>query len=115
MFTRRRHKPPKVHLEHLEGLIIEAQAAVIPTGVATFSASRWLTPGRLLVQKTFGSWQEYTPPAMAIITARLATVGLKCRWEGDDLVILWPGWTPPPPRLVAIQPGLFEEGVDPTL
>jgi hypothetical protein len=108
MFTRRQHKPPKVHLEHLEDLIVEAQTAVTATGVATFSAVRWLTPGRLLVQMTFGSWQEYTPPAMVIIGERLATVGLTCRWEGEELVIEWPGWTPPPPRIVEIQPSLFD-------
>ena len=31
------------------------------------------------------------------------------QWEGVDLVLELPGWVQPPPVLVAIQPGLFEE------
>ena len=108
MFARRQHKPPKVHLERLEDLIIEAQAAVRQTGIATFPAGRWLIPGRLLVQMSFATAAEYVPPAMTIIAERLAAVGLACRWEWDDLVVELPGWTPPPPSLVAIQPGLFD-------
>ena len=45
---------------------------------------------------------------MAIIEERLVAVGLVCRWEGDDLVVELPVWMPPPPAIVAIQPGLFD-------
>jgi len=95
-------------MEHLEDLVAEALVAVRMKGVAKFPVGRWLTPGHLLVRMSFGTAIEYVPPAMAIITERLAAVGLASRWEGDDLVVELPGWTPPAPAIVAIQPGLFD-------
>jgi len=109
MFTRRQQrKAPKVHMEHLDDLVAEALVAVRMNGTAIYPAVRWLTPGRLLVRNTFATWQEYNPPARVIIEERLAAAGLNCKWEGENLVLDMPRWTPPAPKIMTIQPGLFD-------
>ena len=46
--------------------------------------------------------------AAAVVEEMLRDAGLTAQWEDDDLVLGRPGWTPPPPRTVAVQPGLFD-------
>jgi len=41
------------------------------------------------------------------LEAILAYRGWTWRWEGDDLVLILPGWVQPPVRLVGVRSGLF--------
>ena len=42
-----------------------------------------------------------------MVTERLTTRGLRCRWETDTMVIELPGWVALLPVFEAIQPSLF--------
>jgi hypothetical protein len=50
-----------------------------------------------------------------VVEMHVAGAGLTCQWEGEDLVLALPGWTPPAPVIVAMQPGLFERLEDASL
>ena len=111
MFTRRRQRkvPRGGHQTPLQLRVDHAEIHVKGTGTMRELAGPWIGGAELWLKlqsncRTLGP--KETPEA--VVEERLATRGLRCRWEGDDLVVELPGWSPPQPAIVAIQPGLFD-------
>jgi hypothetical protein len=109
MFTRRQRKPPKGgHQSALQALVHRALANAQQAGTRRTLAGPWLAAARvLLVTRQSCGWDLATTER-DLIEGHLRTAGLTCRWEGEGLVIELPGWFPPVPVVVAVQPNLFE-------
>ena len=111
MFTRRQRKPPKGgHKPQLQILLHQALVQANKMGNVRTPAAPWLADADLYLtlQRSCRFVEENETPAR-IVEERLAAVGLVWLWEGSDLVLEVPGWTPPLPVIVAVQPGLFDE------
>ncbi|MCM2250335.1 MAG: hypothetical protein NDI58_07235 [Geothrix sp.] len=114
MFARRQRKPPKGGYQSpLQLLLKAAQEGAEAAGVVRMPAAAWLRAAELYL-----SLQRSCRPvpedltAAAVVEEMLRDAGLTAQWEGDDLVLGRPGWTTPPPRTVAVQPGLFESAIE---
>jgi hypothetical protein len=110
MFTRRRQrKVPKVPRRGgLTLLFDQAAMELAAQGTARCPAGPWLAAARVFlnIRHTCG-WDLSTTPE-EFLAPMLAQRGWSWRWEGDDLVMVLPGWIPPAPVIMAIQPGLFD-------
>jgi len=110
MFSRRQHKVPKVpRRDGLTLLLDEAAIQLAAHGTVGSPAGSWIAAARvLLVTRHTCGWDlEHTP--MTLLEPLLAHRGWTFNWEGADLVLTLPGWVEPPPVIVAIQAGLFDE------
>ena len=110
MFARRQRKPPKGRYQSpLQLLLKAAQEGADAAGVVRMPAEAWLRAADLYL-----SLQRSCRPvpedltATAVVEEMMRDIGLTAQWESGDLVLGRPGWTPPPPRIVAVQPGLFD-------
>jgi len=111
MFTRRRqHKVPSGgYRSPLHLLIDHAEIQVKVMGIMREPGAPWIAGAELWLklQSSCRPLGPHETPEV-VVEERLANRGLRCRWEGDDLVVELPGWTPSAPIIVAIQPGLFD-------
>ena len=91
------------------GLLVEAAADELEArGRTRMPAAPWLEAGRIEVIRSQGcGWEMDTTPVTRV-ERDLAARGWAWAWEGEDLVLEIPGWAPPPVRVVAVQPGLFD-------
>lgn len=71
-------------------------------------AAPWLEAGHFALVTAQRCGWERGSTAVQMVERRMEQEGWAWRWEGDDLVLELPGWAPPAPRIVAIQPGLFD-------
>lgn len=107
--NQRRRRPPKVRLETVDELVAEARQTLTEAGRAAYPAERWLSPCRLLTPYCLPRAEDYDRVALEIFVAAMLAQGWAWRREGDELVLEVPGWQPPAPREVAVQPGLFSD------
>lgn len=89
-------------------LIEQVSRVLADRGALRCPAAPWLNAGHCALTTAQSCGWERGTTALQMVERRLATTGWAWRWEGDDLVLELPGWVPPAPGIVAIQPGLFE-------
>ncbi len=104
---RRILKPHRPYRNPLSRLADEMAAQLAERGQVRSAAAPWLAAAAAIITNARGcGWErDTTPPQM--VERVLQPLGWVWRWEGEELVIELPGWTPPPPRVVAVQPSLF--------
>ncbi len=94
-----------------DGLALLVDQAAIEAAVhgsARCPAGPCLAAARvLLVTRQSWGW-DLSTSSQEVVEGKLRAVGLTWAWEAEDLVLEIPGWTPPPPVIVMVQPGLFE-------
>lgn len=111
MFGRRQRRAPKGGFK--PGLVRLAEAAKVELeahGGLRTAAAPWLEAADLLIklQRCCRAVAEHETPAW-LVERLTAELGWACRWEGEELVLVLPGWKAPSSRVEAVQPGLFEE------
>ena len=89
-------------------VLIEAAAPVLAAhGEQRSPAAPWIAAARVsMTIASCGGWQLPATP-QEFMEPMLAYRGWTWRWEGDDLVLILPGWVQPPVRLVGVRSGLF--------
>ena len=108
MRTRRTRKAVTPYRSGLDRLVEAAAAELAAQGRLQVPAAPWLAAATVYIRTVQGcGWERDTLPAQ-LVERSLGARGWAWRWEGEELVIEVPGWRPPPPRIVAVQPGLFD-------
>ncbi len=97
-----------IHTDELDRVLAPLESELKRKGTVRLPAQTYLsTAARMITDAQARGWSQGLTPTSAI-EERAATKGWACRWEGEELVLEIPGWAPPPVRVVAVQPGLFD-------
>jgi hypothetical protein len=92
----------------LDRLLQAASEGLTAQGSIKESGGAWLAAALAYIRTVQGcGWERDTTPT-ELVERCLVAKGWGWRWEGEDLELKLAGWEPPPPRLVAVQPSLFD-------
>ncbi len=109
MRSRRTCKAVTPYRSGLDRLVEAAANGLAAQGRPQVPAAPWLAVATVYIRTVQGcGWERDTLPAQ-VVERSLVARGWAWQWDGDELVIEVPGWAPPPVRVVAVQPGLFDE------
>lgn len=106
---RGQRKPPKDG--HKPGVMVLLERVAVDLaakGSVRVPAGPWLSEAGILLttRKGCGWNRDDTPTSM--LEDHFRHLGWAWRWEAEDLVLDLPGWEVPAPRIVAVQPSLFD-------
>lgn len=105
----RTHTKRRPHFVSPTNLLLDrARRDLESQGSVRCPAGEWLDAARWAICTASRCGWERGTTQVQLVERWLETEGWTWRWEGDDLVLELPGWVQPPPRVVAIQPGLFD-------
>lgn len=111
MFTRKRQrKPPKGgYKSPMQRLVKRAQEDLKARGSVSVPLKPWLDAASLYLtlQAACRTVLPYQTPEW-FLGETLRDQGWAWRIQGENLELDLPGWTPPPPHIVVVQPSLFD-------